>query len=332
MAMSARVTNANGRIVAEKRNGQRRYHQHDALGNTIALINDAGTVTNAFDYWPYGEIRTPVFGLPTPFLYCGQWGYYTDTTGRIYVRARTYRPVFTRWWTVDPLWPREQSYEYCWGNPTRWVDPFGSDPCEDRTKKYCQHAKDLAHQNWGINCFCFVSGNMCKFIKIPDHLCAVLGFEMCSFLKQCQSWISCINKCLFDCYLNGTGCSPQAKDCWDKANSVGFPDPWGPGAAPCTKVLCLVGGGVIPGDPREDCCKSMVACEQTQLTHCVKSKVPGVPGPCAGLDRDNACCKAMEEASAILGMPFPFCGTQADRIGAASQNCCKQKVWKGIVR
>lgn len=43
MAMSARVTNANGRIVAEKRNGQRRYHQHDALGNTIALINDVGT-------------------------------------------------------------------------------------------------------------------------------------------------------------------------------------------------------------------------------------------------------------------------------------------------
>lgn len=36
MAMSARVTNSNGRIIAEKRNGQRRYHQHGALGNTIA--------------------------------------------------------------------------------------------------------------------------------------------------------------------------------------------------------------------------------------------------------------------------------------------------------
>ncbi len=57
MAMSARVTNANGRIIAEKRNGQRRYHQHDALGNTIALIDDAGTVTNTFSHWPYGELR-----------------------------------------------------------------------------------------------------------------------------------------------------------------------------------------------------------------------------------------------------------------------------------
>jgi RHS repeat-associated protein len=127
MAMSARVTNANGRIIAEKRNGQRRYHQHDALGNTIALIDDAGTVTNTFSYWPYGELRSPVIGnLPTPFLYCGRWGYYTDTTGRIYVRARTYRPVFTRWLTVDPLWPWERAYGYGNTSPTVYIDPSGA--------------------------------------------------------------------------------------------------------------------------------------------------------------------------------------------------------------
>lgn len=136
MAMSARVTNANGRIVAEKRNGQRSYHQHDALGNTIALINDAGTVTNTFDYWPYGELRTPVFGLPTPFLYCGQWGYYTDTTGRIYVRARTYRPVFTRWLTVDPLWPWEMAYVYGDFGPLTFVDPTGAACCAVPTTVY----------------------------------------------------------------------------------------------------------------------------------------------------------------------------------------------------
>lgn len=131
MAMSARVTNANGRIVAEKRGGTRRYHQHDALGSTIALINDAGTVTNTYDYWPYGEIRTPVFGLPTPFLYCGQWGYYTDTTGRLYVRARTYRPVFTRWLTMDALWPEQQPYLYTYATPMSLSDVSGYEPCKD---------------------------------------------------------------------------------------------------------------------------------------------------------------------------------------------------------
>lgn len=57
MAMSARVTSSNGRIIGEKRNGQRRYHQHDALGNTTALIDDAGTVANTFSHWPYGDLR-----------------------------------------------------------------------------------------------------------------------------------------------------------------------------------------------------------------------------------------------------------------------------------
>ncbi len=56
--MTARVTSANGRIVAETRGGVRKYHQHDALGSTIPLINDAGTVTDTYTYWPYGEIRT----------------------------------------------------------------------------------------------------------------------------------------------------------------------------------------------------------------------------------------------------------------------------------
>lgn len=36
MAIAARVTNEDVRLMAEKRNGHRRYHQHDALGNTIA--------------------------------------------------------------------------------------------------------------------------------------------------------------------------------------------------------------------------------------------------------------------------------------------------------
>lgn len=59
MALSARVTNANGRIIGETPKGDWRYHQHDALGSTIALIDDAGTVTDTFQYWPYGEIQTP---------------------------------------------------------------------------------------------------------------------------------------------------------------------------------------------------------------------------------------------------------------------------------
>jgi RHS repeat-associated protein len=125
MAMSARVSNIGGRIVGEKRNGSYRSHQHDALGNTIALINDSGVVTDTYTYWPYGELRTSTGTTTNPFKFCGAWGYYTDTTGRTYVRARTLRPGLTRWMTVDPLWPSEHQYSYALGNPSTWEDYSG---------------------------------------------------------------------------------------------------------------------------------------------------------------------------------------------------------------
>ncbi len=124
MAMKARVTNANGRIIATKRAGVRSYHQHDALGNTIALIT-ANAVTDTYTYWPYGELRTSTGSTTNPFKFCGAWGYYTDTTGRTYVRARTLRPGLMRWMTVDLFWPKEHAYRYVEGSPTSAVDAAG---------------------------------------------------------------------------------------------------------------------------------------------------------------------------------------------------------------
>ncbi len=71
MAMSARATNIGGRMVAETRNGQRRYHCHDPLGNTIALVDDNGEVTDSYGYWPYGEVRVLTGSASsTPFKFC----------------------------------------------------------------------------------------------------------------------------------------------------------------------------------------------------------------------------------------------------------------------
>ncbi|MEQ1822912.1 MAG: RHS repeat-associated core domain-containing protein [Fimbriimonadaceae bacterium] len=125
--MSARVSNIGGRIVGEKRNGSYRSHQHDALGNTIALINDAGVVTDTYTFWPYGELRTSTGTTTNPFKFCGAWGYYTDTTGRTYVRARTLRPGLCRWMTVDPLWPFRLPYTYVAASPASRSDRFGLD-------------------------------------------------------------------------------------------------------------------------------------------------------------------------------------------------------------
>ncbi len=128
MAMSMRVTNANGRVIATTRDGVRSYHQHDAQGNTIALIND-GVVTDTYAFWPNGELRASTGSTVNPFKYGGAWGYYTDTTGRIYVRARTLRPSLARWMTVDPLWPEQRAYVYAANSPVVEIDPSGRLHC-----------------------------------------------------------------------------------------------------------------------------------------------------------------------------------------------------------
>ena len=125
MAMKARYTVINGEVISEKRGANHRTYVPDANGNTVALVDDGGTVTDTFTYWPYGEVKSRTGTTPTPFQFGGTNGYYNDATGRSYVRARHLRAPLGGWLTVDPLWPTEPAYQYCQGSPTTFVDPSG---------------------------------------------------------------------------------------------------------------------------------------------------------------------------------------------------------------
>ena len=118
-------TTVNGRVVSQNKAGVYSQLLRDPLGNVIATANSAGTKTNDTTYWPYGEVRTGGVGVITNFGFCGTWGYYTDSSGRQYVRARYYRPTLGRWQTVDPLWPGENAFTYCANTPTGSTDPTG---------------------------------------------------------------------------------------------------------------------------------------------------------------------------------------------------------------
>jgi RHS repeat-associated protein len=157
MPMKAIVTNMGGRIVAEERGGTRRLMQHDAMGNVISLINDAGVVTDTYEYWSYGEIRTQTGSSTNPWKFGGAWGYYTDATGRQYVRARTLRNDLGRWITVDPLWPSEPAYGYAGGSPMVNVDSSGMAPDHKRCSEYklyncLKSFRDTGH-TWQQACF-----------------------------------------------------------------------------------------------------------------------------------------------------------------------------------
>jgi RHS repeat-associated protein len=128
MPMKAVYRTVNGRILGHNKAGVASEYLLDPLGSVIGTSTSAGVVSNRTTYWPYGEVRTGGVSSVTPFGFCGAWGYYTDSSGSLNVRARYYRPSLTRWQTVDPLWPMERAYGYVQCSPTVLLDYAGKKP------------------------------------------------------------------------------------------------------------------------------------------------------------------------------------------------------------
>lgn len=132
MAMKARYTVVNGEIIAENRNGVRSLYVPDPLGSTVALLDNTQTQTDTFSYWPYGEVNNRTGTNPTPFQFLGTAGYFTDSSTRDYVQARTLNTQQGRWMTKDPIgfdggdW---NLYRYVENRPIAAVDPSGQFSC-----------------------------------------------------------------------------------------------------------------------------------------------------------------------------------------------------------
>ncbi|HRD31246.1 MAG TPA: RHS repeat-associated core domain-containing protein [Fimbriimonadaceae bacterium] len=125
MPMAVRYTTVDGQVLCENRGGVKTLFMPDTLGNVIETRNmDTGAQTSSTTYWPYGEVRTQTGTNPSPFGFCGVWGYYTQAGQPTYVRARYYRPNLGRWQTVDPLWPWQMPYRFA-SNPLTSVDASG---------------------------------------------------------------------------------------------------------------------------------------------------------------------------------------------------------------
>ena len=130
MPMSVTYTTLNGQVIYENRGGVQRHYVPDTLGSTAALMDSTGTVTDTYDYWPFGEIRSHTGSSTTPFTFVGTLGYYIQVLSNfMYVRARFLRPALARWQTVDPLGPLLHPYEYVENRPNEGSDLFG--PAEE---------------------------------------------------------------------------------------------------------------------------------------------------------------------------------------------------------
>jgi RHS repeat-associated protein len=98
------------------------YMHHDQQGSTRLLTGSAGAIAGKATYDAYGN-RTGVTGEEAVLGYEGQ---YTDLSGLIYLRARTYDLTTAQFLRRDPLvMATRQPYAYAGDNPVNRADPTG---------------------------------------------------------------------------------------------------------------------------------------------------------------------------------------------------------------
>ena len=116
-----------GLLYEAATNGTARTYHYDYLGNTVAMTDDSGNVTDRAEFDPYGNLTYRAGTNDTPFLFNGRYGVMTDANGLLQMRARYYNPYLCRFVSEDPMGfsGGMNFYAYANGNPVSLLDPFG---------------------------------------------------------------------------------------------------------------------------------------------------------------------------------------------------------------
>ncbi len=217
MAMSAVYTNFCGMIVSETRGGVERDYVPDTLDSTAALVDSTQTITDRWEYWPYGEVALRSGSSPTPFTFVGTLGYFRDLLDMlIYVRARYYRPQLAKWQTVDLLRPQQSAYAYGHNAPVAEVDPTGM---LSMREIFCCLGKAL--ENTLLGCLAGVIGACAVCVYGALTGCAAnpatcgIALAVCAHFLCGQGVIACVATgvigalgSLLGCLRNGD-CAPK---------------------------------------------------------------------------------------------------------------------------
>jgi RHS repeat-associated protein len=267
----------NGRILGHNKAGVASEYLLDPLGSVIGTSTSAGVVSNRTTYWPYGEVRTGGVSSVTPFGFCGGWGYYTDSSGSLYVRARYYRPTLTRWQTVDPLWPEESPFGYVRGRPTHVNDASGLGIDIDKSCNP-QDAERIRRRYERIQPLLCPGGDP----ENPDGFADCVT-DRCNPFNGGQSPGRCLCKisnntqmvrikCDYNCKKNRCGTTDWGKR--PPEITICFPASYAPPCGPLHCVIahelihaCRVKGTAANQAAWDDCMKGLPGCEKHTNSH-----------------------------------------------------------------
>jgi RHS repeat-associated protein len=102
------------------------YFLADALGSTLALTDNSGTIQTEYTYEPFGASTTTGASNSNSFKYTARED---DGSGLYYYRARYHHTILQRFISEDPLeclqWSGKNLYTYVSNQPLRYTDPLG---------------------------------------------------------------------------------------------------------------------------------------------------------------------------------------------------------------
>ena len=113
-----------------RRGGSSSFYHFDDIGNTSALTDRDGNVTDTYRHNAFGEEIERTGTTPNPHTYVGRERYYAVPEVMLYLLGlRYYNNVLGRFLNADPakIWPN--LYAYADGRPTLMTDPLGLKCC-----------------------------------------------------------------------------------------------------------------------------------------------------------------------------------------------------------
>lgn len=108
-----------------------RYYHHDFKGNTIALSDAAGQITDKYEYVDFSDSVIHVGSCVQPFTWMGMYGVQREANELYYLHARYYDGVTGSFISKDPYpinYLNTQDinrYTYGYNNPLKYIDPTG---------------------------------------------------------------------------------------------------------------------------------------------------------------------------------------------------------------
>gem|GEM_PF-3938786 len=119
------------RVIAERKHNDVEWLHRDLVDSTRAVSDARGTITQRFDYEPFGRQYQATGNRPT-LGYRAE--HYDDETGLVLLGARYYHPEIGRFISPDTVIPDLENtqahdrYAYSYNSPIGLVDPTGHAP------------------------------------------------------------------------------------------------------------------------------------------------------------------------------------------------------------